>query len=404
MLAGLGLALAAFLLLPPKSRLPLLLTGLGPWVLLSCLPDLGLLQGITKVGMAPYFFLIAGAAAIHPAPTTRLPQAGILMLFGAALSFCYIWNLVDVFDALILRIQWLAMTCATLMLVRCMTDFKSFSQIVNSIFFGICISMFIPLSSLFIFGENSSFTDGRFTPYSIHPNFLGQVFIYGTPWAVYQGLKARFLFFRIFFLFAAGAGIFQTYITFSRGSLLCLFIPLTVALYHIIKKSRMAIPFILTLMVAILLQNFSSINKSQDRLFSLDSKRYEIFSSYNKIIRERPITGLMFSENESYMNSSDALMQPHNAYILVLYFGGVSYAFIYFTIIGISLVSCVHLLQHYRHLPDALPLLLIASLLATYVHGMVEIDIFRATSLFSFLNLFLSLTVIHMARNPKVLS
>ena len=386
-----------FLSIPGHSRLYVAVGGMVVWLACNNFIDLPYVHVIAKPTTVFAYAMTAFAAIIHPGPRRVLPGVVWVYLLLAFVKFFYVLTVVDLGFAMAIRIQWMMLTISSLLLVRCVVDDKALSNIIRALSIAaVVIIGMILLGLIFL----PSFKNGRFEPLGAPSNIGGVIFTSAAPVCFYQGIRSPRLLVKTIMFGTAGVGLALAVLTASRSTVITILIvmfPLFLYLSRRPAVTGLAIVVVLGALTWAISLGDEYATKL-DRLESLETDRPDTFVSYlTTVVKERPLVGLLFSEDQAVLYESAG--NPHNAYLYVLYLGGVS---LFFPIIAMAIYTgyCGFYTWRHRMRLDNDPLLismLVAYMAAIYAHGFVNAEIFYATSIWPFLHIFLSTLLITAA-------
>ena len=400
------LAAGLFLIVPGRWRLSVALILMVPWLVIGRLSEIGLISQVAKATGVTGLGLVALAAWLDPGPRRRLPALAWLYLVMGLLAFIYVLTVRDRALALVIRIQWLVLVIAALSVARTLTDEASVVRVVRSLAIGFVIGVFVALSDL-VLHPNEAFRLGlgRFFPYGANANQIGTVFAVSVPLAFYFALRTRTMLVRLPLLGVCGIAAGLGLLTGSRSTMVVM---LGASLPLVLSLTRR--PVVVAIGAAILFAVVTwvmGLGQGQDvnleRLINLQTARYQTVIEYVRYISERPIFGLLGTEGQSFLQEDSPLGHPHNAYLEVLYLGGLSYSIPLFILVGVTLRAAFVVWRHRRR-SGADPLLismLTALMVMVYAHGFVNGSIYYPTYAWAFLHVMLSLFFLGLASDLK---
>jgi hypothetical protein len=401
--AALGVILA-FLAIPARMRLVVALVALPVWLTIAQLPGLGLIQAVAKVSSSMGYMLVAIAAMLHPGPRRRLPAILWLYPVMACVAFVYVLGVEDRFLAMALRIQWLMLTVAAVMLARTLVTGEDVHRVVYALALGCVLAIGLPLSGLILF-PGEAFLKGmnRFQPYGVNSNQIGVLFALTVPLAVYTALSRRGAFGRPVLLFAAAVTLGMALITGSRQTILAICIVMIPLLLRFTRR-----PVVTLLAAGIVAGGLSWLLGMAEidalrRFTSLESGRVEIWLAYLPVLRERLYFGLGGTTGFSFLKDMSVGMHTHNAYLDMLHLGGLSF-FVPMMILAVYSAFCTwRVWRVRRHLGvDPLLISLLAVLLMTmYFQGLFNQVVYWPTYSWSFLHVILACLFVGVAADLR---
>lgn len=380
-------ALAAFLLIPSRYRMPVALSLMMVWLPMSEYADLGMIQAVSKTTGFAAYILVAVTAWLDPGPRRPLSVMAWMYPATALLGFMYIWTVSDFAMALVIRVQWLMLVIAALAVARTIVDEASLLRVLRALTVGLALALAVPLSDL-VMHPGTAFKYGmRFAPYDMNSNHTGVLFAMAAPFTIYVAMRSSRAMWRVLLISVAAVGMGMALLTVSRSTLvvmLGMLFPMTLVL------TRRPI---ITALAAIILVGglYWTIGKvatvNFGRLSTIETQRVPIFREYLGVIAERPLLGLLETEGESFHGTQTlANPNPHNGYIHALYFGGISYALPLFSIVAYTGL-CTFRVWRKRRLIAADPLLinlLVAFMVMAYAHGFVNPSLYYPTTTLAF--------------------
>lgn len=399
-----AIAVAVFFLIPRRLRLPVSLVLLVPYLTVGRLPGAGMVAWGSKATGWAMLAAVAVAAAMHPGPRRRLSPVLWLYPVMAAIAPIYVLTTTDWLLALAIRIQWLMMVVAAMLVARTIVDAASLMLVVRSIALGGVIAILITLSS-FVIAPGEAFRAGlnRFAPYDANSNQVGVVFTVAVALALYLGLRAS-AWTRLFWLGAAMLALGQGLLTGSRSVLVTVVGTSLPVVGAMARRPIVAIAAVLVGTAAMAYVLAQTEETPFERYASLETGRVYLFEEYvQRSISERPMFGLLFTEGQSVLRDEELGAHSHNAYLDLAYIGGLSLLLPMLFLAAVSMYSGVYVWRHRRWL-DTDPLLitvLVAYLFMAYAHGFVNGSIYYPTYEWAFLHLLLSCLFVTMAREMR---
>lgn len=397
-LAGL-LGIAGFLMIPGRVRLYASLIFMVLWLELGKYPDLGFLQAMAKATSVVAYAAVAVAALIHPGPRRRLSPITWLYVAMAVLSCVYVLPVREGLLGIVLQVQWVVLTAAALLLVRVCAEGTTFRRVLITLTVAMGIAMLIPFSAVLLNPSEALLAKiGRFTPWGGRPNQVGLLYSMAVPLLIYFSIRTPRMAIRITCLSLAAVGVGMAVIEASRAVMLTLVVGLLPLLVPMMVRRPVTMIIAGVIFAGAVGAMTGAVGEGAnlERLTSLESERFHRVQRYVGYISERPLFGLMTSVDESYFGAVEDRSHTHNAYIKLLWMGGLSYFLPMFFLAIYSIWSGVFAWRHRRALAND-PLListLFAMLLAVYIQGMADGSIYYATTLWAFWHVFLAATFI----------
>lgn len=398
------LAVALFMLLPGKWRLPLAITIMVPWLAIGRLFEIGTFAQMAKATSIGALILVTFSAWLHPGERRQLPGLALMYPIMAVLAFAYILTVENVMFALAIKVLWLAMVIAALMVARVIVDEKSLQMVVRCMTIGFAITMFVAFSDL-VRNPGEAFRAGlnRFEPYGANANQIGVVFAVIAPLALYAAMRAPGLIGKTIWFGICGMGIALGLLTASRSTMVVMvvvLIPLGVALT---KRPGIVITGAIVLGLGVPFVIGMAEDTAFERFSSIETARVEGGVEYLGYVAERPIFGLLGSDEASFLEDESAVTHPHNAYIEMLYFGGLSYFIPLFIVVGMSMLAAKRIWRYRRILgvDPVLVSMLVAMMFMVYAHGFVNGSIYYPTYAWAFLHIMLSTFFLGLAADLK---
>src|SRR4030095_1582518 len=136
------------------------------------------------------------------------------------------------------------------------------------------------------------------------------------------------------------------------------------------------------------------------RLDSLETGRIEIAARYlDESVSKRPITGLLGEEEKSVLRDEDIGMYSHNAYLEMMYVGGIIYTLPMLFLALATTVAAIRVLLARKRLPidPLLTTILAFFVFAIYIHAMVGSNAYYPTSAWGFIHVLVSAFVLSVA-------
>jgi hypothetical protein len=406
-MAGAFFVCLLFLAIPSQHRIFAALAIMPIWLTLSRLPDFEIvwLPPAAKITSIMGYGFVGIAAMLHPGPRRVLPRFVWLYLGMAIVAILFVLRVDDRTIALILRLQWLTLVFASIMLARTIVTSRDLMRIVNALAFGCFLALALPLSALVLFPGESFLKGGnRFEPYGVNSNQIGMLFALALPLLAYKGLTARTSILKPLLLGAAGITIGMALLTGSRQTLLAI---LMVSIPLIFKFSKRPVLTIIALVVGAFAISYvigMADATAIERLGDIESERLVIWELYFRdVFMHRPLFGLLGVSGEEAFKSSAVGMHPHSAYFNMMYMGGLVYTLPMLWLLWKSLVATKQVWSSRSMLGvDPLIISILAMLLAAmYVQGLFNQVVYWPTYAWSFLHVILACFFISVAEDLK---
>ncbi|MBM43707.1 MAG: hypothetical protein CMJ36_01650 [Phycisphaerae bacterium] len=406
--AGAFFAVFAFFAIPSRYRLSVALTIMPIWLTMSRLPEFEIqwLPPAAKITSIMGYSFVGLGAMLHPGPRRTLPRYVWLYLVMAVIAFLFVLRVDDRTVALILRLQWLTLVFAALMLARTIVTTQDLMRIVNALAFGCFLALALPLSALILFPGESFLKGGnRFEPYGVNSNQIGMLFALALPLLAYKGLTARRVVFKPILLGAAGITVGMALLTGSRQTLLAI---LMVSIPLVFKFSKRPVITIVGLAIGAFAVSYvmgMADATAVERLSDLESERIYIWEAYIRdVFAQRPLFGLLGVSGEEAFKSSVVGMHPHSAYFNMMYMGGLVYTVPMLWLLWKSVKSTKTVWQARTMLgTDPLLISILATLLlAMYVQGLFNQVVYWPTYAWSFLHVILASFFMSVAHDLEV--
>jgi hypothetical protein len=392
--------IAAFMLVPGRLRLPLSLAVMVFWMPFSQYQELGFIAALAKTTGFGVYLLVIVAAVLHPGPKRDLPPISWLYIGTSLMSFFYIFSVTDFQLALATRVQWLIMVVAAIAVVRTVVDGPSLLLVLKSLTAGYALALLVPLSALILHPADVFRSIGRFEPHNIAANHIGTIFSFSAPLLIYFGLTARQTMMQYMLYGLAASAIGMGILTASRSTVIVL-AGTCLPLFAGSRRGMLAFGTIAVLLVAALSLGLTE-SVALERLQSLETGRLGIAIEYMKIVAERPFFGLLGSEGHSFEGATEiglSTSNPHNAYMEILFLGGLSYAIPMFVLVGYTAWAGFKVWR-YRHWLGTDPVLInmmVAIMAMIYAHGFVNRTLISPTTELAPYHVILSLILISIA-------
>lgn len=396
------LGVIAMLLTPSRARLPLSLALMVLWLALGRLPGLGMVHAVCKTGGIAAFGIVALAAFMTPRPHAPVARIAWLYPIISVFSILFVITTVDRTVALVTRAQWFMLMIAVIGVVRTVTDEASLLRILRWMAIGSAIAMLVIFAALAL-NPLTAFRAGigRFEPWGANANQIGVDFSLAAPLMLYFSLRATNTLSRSVWLGFFGLAAGLALLTASRSILITVIAPAIPMLWSMRKRPFFVISAAVVggaVFVALIADAVGSANVQ--RLTSLETGRVEIFQEYWKIVGQRPLVGLLGTQGESFAADPSVGAHPHNAYLEMLYVGGIAYL-LPFLLLMIATTLATFRVWTKRFSLGVDPLLVstLACFMAIiYAHGFVNGTINYPTYSWAFLHVLVSVLFLSWAR------
>lgn len=384
-----------FLSIPAEKKFYMSLIILVPWLTVARSEGLGPISAAAKLSSGVGYLMVAFSAVTHPGPKRAIPGVVWIFVIVAFASILYVVTTEERARAVVMRLQWACVTLAGVYTARTIVGYSDLRKIIDALTWGCLFALIIPLSG-FLIDPLGSFLkgQGRFEPWGANSNQIGMLFALSTPLLAYSLLSLKKVSLKPILLSALVVTIGMGVMTASRQTLLAIFLVMIPVFFVLAKRP---IFLILALGVGIIgLSMMLSLgeNAEFDRLGSLETGRIEVWREYTtKVFPQRPLFGLLGTSGQSFEKSvTEVGMHPHNAWMYLMYLGGISLAgpMLYLSIY--SAYCSVKIWQLRKILPGD-PLLysiLMMVLLAMYIQGLFNQVVYWPTYTWSFLHVVLA--------------
>ncbi|HIB51359.1 MAG TPA: hypothetical protein EYO40_08855 [Phycisphaerales bacterium] len=406
LMAPVVLFIFAFAIIPSDKRFFLMLVILVPWLTIGRSGGLGPIAAAAKLSSGGAYLLIALSAFLHPGPKREIPYVVWMFVIIACVSILYVVTTQERMLALVLRSQWICVTLAGVLTARTIVRFGDLKRVVNAMTLGCLIALIIPISGWILFPSESFLRGmGRFQPWGVNSNQIGMLFALAAPLFAYAAMTHKNVSLKPFFLFALIITIGMALMTASRQTMLAVILVMLPVMLVLTKRPVMtvlglgvaaiALPFILSLGAEADLQRYSS----------LETGRLDIWGAYfTEVFPKRPLFGLLGTSGQSYFKAINEVGQhPHNAWLYLMYIGGLSFAvpMIYLTVYS---TYSGWMVWKYRNVLPGDPFLysiLIMILVAMYIQGLFNQVVYWPTYAWSFLHVVFASLFICMWRDIR---
>ena len=389
--------LMAILMVPARYRLQTALAFTVIWLAANKFTDLRTIQPLAKTTAFAGYMAIALAALLDPGPKRRMHAIVWLYPVMAVIAFVYILRSAEGLLDIVIRFQWLMLVIAAILLVRTITDNNALMRVINGFAVGYLIVTVILLTALVFAPGGASITRmGRFAPYGGNANQTGLMLSQAGFFAFYMAFRGQANWLKPVFLGLVGIALGLALMTGSRSVVFATALPILPLVATIVRRPIVAmLGFVI--IAGMLIWLFQLGEESRlERLGSLESRRYEQWSVYYDVFLDRPFFGILTRPGFSSRIAPHLTFHPHNAYLDILYVGGLSYGLPMFTLVILSLGFALYLFKHRKLLPSDPVLIscLCLLLLTVYVHGFVNGIIYSPTYAWSVIHVFLAVLMI----------
>lgn len=393
-----GLAVVVF---AGDLRLRLALFGLAFAQTIARLIDLGAVASVATAAIAPIYVLVILSAIVMKRGSGGLNVWTASMVSSAFFAIFYVMSTNDVAIAMIIRTQWLLAVVAAILTAMTATSQQRLMQILQALCAGLgtgCVCSAIPLilNPMAAIGSY-----GRFEPYGSNPNQIGIAFALTAILAMYLSLQAKSFYTRIAYAAIATLGCGLLALTVSRMSMLICAVGYLALVPLMLRRPVYAVFIVLAICVGLVKllgvaqgASYDRMNEGLDRS-SWWERGYEQFA-------QRPYFGLLGSRGLSAIETEDNM---HNAYLSILYLGGLSIGIPLFAsqIRGLIAAWQIWLIRKRSHYdPVAITILATCSLMHV-VHGFANEIIYYPMYTWSFLNVFCITFFITQAKTPSAI-
>ena len=397
----------ALVLVPSRLRFYVAVGFAIAWSMVGMLPELPG-HSLAKGTLAGAFLVVSAAALLHPGPRLRLAPVVLwwpILAFVAVMFVLYVDTLLY---ALLLRSQWIVLCITALLSCRTITSRETADALARAIGIGLVLGVAIAGSDIVISG-GGAFHIGRFSPYGANANQVGVVFAAAVPLSLYAAMRSQRRPVRWALGVSTALVVGMLIMTASRTSIAVSGICLVPFLLTGMRRSLLIGSVVgLAVIVIIPFAYQPEINKADltneqygmSRLDSLETERYEIFTRYlDQSVSKRPITGLLGTAEQSVLKDEEIGKHPHNAYLEMMYLGGVLYTLPMLLLVILTIAAAVRVFLERKQLPvdPLLSMIFVFILAAVYVHAVFGQNAWYPTSPWAFIHVLLSSYVLTAA-------
>lgn len=394
--------LFAFLFMPKRLRLDLMIIAMVMWLVLGRLVEIGVVQQVTKATTFAIILALGLAAWLDPVPKRRLPMIVWAYPIMACIAYVYVLTVEDFALAVVLRTQWLFMCVAAILVAQTVRDDLSMVRVLRAFAIGLGISVIFPLSDLLLHPSEAIRKGlGRFEPYGTNSNQIGVLFTMAFPLLVLFGIHIKSLIWKPMALGIAAIALGLGLLTGSRSTLITMVLPSIPCGLALARRPVMLIVggAMGVVLLALVIQQAAG-NTAFDRFQSIETGRVEIFMDYlRESVAERPIFGLLGTQGMSVLRDEAEGTHAHNAYLEITYMGGLSFSFPMLILAGVTMASAayVYMKRKQIHAQPVLTATLVAFTFTVYAQGFVNGSIYYPTNEWAFFHLFLSMCMLTWA-------
>jgi len=381
--------LISFILIPTKLRLGVSLFGLSIAQTAARLADLGPVVSIAIASMS--FLSVMTILAVLMGDQKLLPWSicQYALTASAAISIFYVLDATDATKAVILRIQWLLLVMAASLTASAVRSQEQLVYVLKSICMGLGVGCAICLTPLIVNPASAINSGiGRFMPYGCNPNQIGITFAMTAILGAYIWLRTTTVVSRYLCGFSAALGFALLVVTVSRTAILICAVAYLPLLPVLIRRPLPAAIIVCVMCGGVwkLLgiaedASFARFDEGLDR-----SEFWEI--GYNEFC-QRPIFG-MLGVTDLPAVELDVQDNTHNAFLSVLYLGGLSIGIPVFLCQLQGLFAAIWLWFNRRKAAyDPILIGVLAACSVMHVaHGFANAIIYYPTHLWAFWNIF----------------
>ncbi len=383
-------AVALLFMTPSRLRLPATLAAMVVLLTVSRLTEIGPLASLAKVLSGLSFVLVAVAAYLQPGKRMPIPKLCWGYVFVGAAAIWYVTQTEDRSLAVVLRAQWLLLAVSALLTVRTVVDERTLRRVLLGLFCGCGVSCLITFSAIAVAPIQALQNGfGRFMPYQSNPNQIGVLFAVTTALGMYFSLRTRNSLAKACWIGCTAIALGQSVLTLSRGSFLVIALTATPSVFVALRRPLFAITSLGIL--ALVLASLVRVAESSDfeRVGgSVENRSFFALAVLDEV-RERPLFGLANTDGLLAYNPD---LNAHNAYVEMLYLGGISLAGPLFALqlLGNWHMARVWLMRRRLSIDPLLISILAGFSIALFAHGFVNDMIFHPTYTWAFLNVFVA--------------
>jgi len=320
--------LAALIFTPARYRLGGALALMVVWMVIGRYPGLGTPQALAKATGLGAFVLLMVATVMHPGPRRAVPPIGWAVILLALYSCVFIVTVSDLVLTGVLRLQWVALVVSAVMVSTRVLDEEGIRYVVRWLALGLAISVCVAAMAL-VLNPADAFRKGlgRFEPWGANSNQIGVVFSLTAVLGIYLGVREPMKTARVFWFCVCGTAAGLGLLTASRSTLATMALPCIPAAWAMRRNPvfASAIGVVVLVGAGLFLRQFVETT-NLDRLTTLKTGRVDIAGEYIELVSERPLLGMLESQGIRMREYEEVGAHPHNAYLEMLYLGGLAFA------------------------------------------------------------------------------
>lgn len=290
---------------------------------LSRFTDFGHVAVTAKACVGACFLVISTVASKREQKNYNCLSITILYLFGVLYSLCAVLSAEDANIAAMVRVEWLALVVAAIIVSRTLSSRESFDDLLTGLFFGLSVAVIISLWALVTSRAQSFSSYGRFHPYGCNPNQLAVTLCVETVASLYIVAKRKG-WIRSLAAVMASLSVAIICLTMSRFGILAILIGSSPCLIFLAKTPMKAFALVSLCSLAsyqIILDVVQYL--VNDRLWnSSTGNRFIYAAEFFRSCEERIITGLL-GTNGIYVYDNN--LNSHNVWMEMLHIGGLVY-------------------------------------------------------------------------------
>ena len=397
------------LLTPRRYHLGLAIAFFIAWISLGRFTLLGPISALAKATFVVPLLALIIAAWMHPGPRRKMPSLLWIYILTPLWAVACLLGTSSLPIALSYLACFFLSAVAASLVLKTIVDKGSLAAVVNAYCLGLIVPLLIILVAAFEGGSRHSlFTTGRFAPFGASSNQFIPILLQIMILSVYQFHELKKIYMKIASLIVIGFIFVILLKTGSRQGVVLLAAFLLP--YGLIMIQRPL--YLLLFTVVVFGGTFGVMKRGEDSLyqiqratnFSDDSSRIDIALDYiTNVIPQRPMVGLL-GTNELLHNLDPSVGQaPHNAYLEVLYWGGLSLGIPLFVIMCATLYAACQLVLRRKQLNISSVSIVIFSsaMVSVYLHGMFSNLIYASIDSWAFFHFLLSGLLLGMYSDLK---
>lgn len=402
-------ALITAIVTPKKYRLGLAVFFLGAWTNLNRFSNLPLFASLSKVTFFLPTLLIVILTLVDKNKKNKVPKLSLVYLAMPLVGSFLISTTADRALGFIYMLNMALMALAAICLYRLCPTVERLNYVLVSLLMGLAVPLGFGVIGLIFFPSLSIIPGlGRLAPFGCNPNQFVPVLVLAVGLAAYTFVTTNKSIFKGLSIAIFSVSFALLVATGSRQGLVLI---LLIIIPFAAGMTRRPIVLALLSMVAIggalWVFGYSGGGVSADRIKDLSSTsgRVENWSNYLEVIKRQPIFGLYGTSGQSIITASheSIRLSTHNAYLDLLYWGGITLAFPLFLLMFFSVISAATVVRKSR-LTGIQPLgiyILATLLLSVYLHALVNQIPYVGVSSWTMMHFFLSCFFIGLARDLK---